>query len=235
MKKTLIFLAVFGALLLAAHPVVAATNDNFIPLTNIPAITDISNTSDLASFFNEVYKIAIGAAAGLAVLMIMYAGILWMTAGDNTENISKARSRITGAVFGLILILSPAIVFQIVNPNILNLQLGFQNVSVSPAPANSTVLTAGTTWESSASDATAVCKQQGGTPSTVSTANGISTIRCTPPADTDTCPASFPEGTTDIQSNQQACCSTTRQAGCTLNVGSRGQYSCTCTAPATTP
>ncbi len=65
----------------------------------------------------------IGVAAALAFLEIVWAGVTWMTAGDSTEQVSKARNKIQTAVLGLLLVLSPVIVFGIINPNVLSLNL----------------------------------------------------------------------------------------------------------------
>jgi hypothetical protein len=66
--------------------------------------------------------------------MIMYAGFLWMTASGNTGQVSEARSHIQNALFGLVLVLSPVIVFSFINPQILNLNFDFSKI----APSNGT-------------------------------------------------------------------------------------------------
>ncbi len=134
MKKYLILTAVSFFLFLGPHLAWAAdtTSTNFVPLTNIPAVTQIANDNNLGFFFNNLYKICIGAAATLAVFQLMLAGFTWMTAGGNSENVSKARSKIGNALFGLLLVLSPAIVFGIINPRILDLSLDFESLTSNP-------------------------------------------------------------------------------------------------------
>ena len=102
---------------------VFAQTSNFVSLTALPGVNTVSQTTDFISLFNNLYKVCIGAAAALAFIEIMWAGVSWMTAGDSTEQISGARKRITNAVFGLLLVLSPVIVFGIINPNVLSLNL----------------------------------------------------------------------------------------------------------------
>ncbi|OGL74358.1 hypothetical protein A3E39_03375 [Candidatus Uhrbacteria bacterium RIFCSPHIGHO2_12_FULL_60_25] len=50
----------------------------------------------------------IGAALGLVgvvlLVMLIYAGFLWMTAGGNTETVKKAQQQIKNAIIGLIII-----------------------------------------------------------------------------------------------------------------------------------
>jgi hypothetical protein len=103
-----------------------STGDNFVPLTSIPAIVSIgqaSDAADLAAFLNNIYKICIGIAATLAVLQIMRAGFMYM-GGDSITETKQARMMIYTSIGGLVLVLSPAIVFGILNPNILSLQIG---------------------------------------------------------------------------------------------------------------
>lgn len=95
----------------------------FVPLTNIPALADAGNAAKLPDFLNSLYKLAIGAAAVLAVLQIIRAGIMYM-GGDSVTEKKEAKSLITLSIGGLVLILSPVIVFSIINPKILDLQIG---------------------------------------------------------------------------------------------------------------
>ncbi|MCX6786220.1 MAG: pilin [Candidatus Kaiserbacteria bacterium] len=97
----------------------------FTALAPIPGLTDISNTavvdSDLlAHFFNNLYKYLIGLAAILAVIEIIWGGFEISTK-DSVSKQSDGRERITQAILGLVLVLSPVIVFSIINPSILNL------------------------------------------------------------------------------------------------------------------
>lgn len=147
MKKTLflalsVALVLFGTVLApsvvraAATPSSNATN-GFVPLTQIPAIRDIASTNGLPAFFDNLYKYCVGAASALALGMIMFGGVTWMMAGDNTESIGKAKKYIQNALFGLLLVLSPAIVFSIINPNVLSLQIAFNKL----APSNTNTST----------------------------------------------------------------------------------------------
>lgn len=101
----------------------------FCALAPIPGLTDPStsgsliNSNDLQSFFNNLYRYLIGISAILAVGMIMWAGAEISTNQGSLEKQLDARGKITSAIFGLILVLSPYLVFRIINPSILNLSL----------------------------------------------------------------------------------------------------------------
>lgn len=95
----------------------------FVPLTSIPGIAQAGNIDTLPEFLNNLYKLAIGAAAVLAVLQIVRAGIVYM-GGDSVTEKKEAKQLITYAIGGLVLVLSPVIVFSIINPDILSLKIG---------------------------------------------------------------------------------------------------------------
>lgn len=122
MKYFSFFLLLLGLPLLAL-----AQGSDFVPLTNIPAITEVGNaitTEDgLAQFLNNIYRLAIGIAAVVAVLQIMRAGIMYM-GGDSVTEKKEAKNLIALSIGGLILVLSPVVVFSIINPEILSLRIG---------------------------------------------------------------------------------------------------------------
>lgn len=72
----------------------AGLTENFKGNKNIPEL--IGNIVATALTF-----VAVG-----FFLLILYGGILWMTAAGNTENVDKAKSIFVAAVIGLIIVLS---------------------------------------------------------------------------------------------------------------------------------
>ena len=105
-------------------PTDTANGTTFVPLTQFPQITSLAQSNGFGDFVNTLYKICIGAGAVLAVIMIMVAGVQFMTSRGSVSSNEKAKSRIQNAILGLILVLAPTIVFGIINPSILNLNLG---------------------------------------------------------------------------------------------------------------
>lgn len=128
--KQLIFLSLLALLSFAPH----VFAQGFTALAPIPGLTDpttansILSSQSLSSFFNNLYKYLIGLAATLAVIEIIWAGI---EIAFNKEDVSKLmdnKGRIYNAIFGLILVLSPYLVFSIINPSILNLSLNLPKI-----------------------------------------------------------------------------------------------------------
>lgn len=113
------------ALLIAPQAFAA---DSFVPLTSIPGIDQVSDADSLAGFLNTLYKLAIGVASVLAVFQIIRGGIMYMLEGSVLEK-REAKHHIFTAVIGLVLVLSPALVFGIINPKILDLNIGVDQLT----------------------------------------------------------------------------------------------------------
>lgn len=129
----------FATLLLLPVFAFAQENTSFIPLTNTPFIEQAGNAVDLENFLNQMYRLCIGIAAVVAVLQIMRAGIMYM-GGDSITEKKEAKNLIALSIGGLILVLSPVIVFSIINPDILSLKIGgIENLRpASTTPATTT-------------------------------------------------------------------------------------------------
>lgn len=131
MKKALIVAFLFAALAAAPHAI-AQSQGTFVPLTNIPGLTDIQpDTGGLATFFNNLYKYLIGLSAALAVIMIIRGGLEYSTQ-DSVSSKEAGKEHIKQAILGLVLVLSPVLVFSIINPSILNLSINFQKLDNTP-------------------------------------------------------------------------------------------------------
>ena len=109
----------------APAPTASTESTGFVPLAPIPGLTDVGSnitSSTLAGFLNNLYLYLIGAAATLAVIMIIWGG-LEISTQDSISKQGAGRQKIQQAILGLVLVLSPVLVFSIINPSILNLSL----------------------------------------------------------------------------------------------------------------
>lgn len=114
----------------------AAGNDNsstgFVPLAAIPGLTDTQssvNAGSLAKFFNNLYKYLIGLAAVLAVIQVIRGGLEYATQ-DSVSSKDVGKQHIQQALFGLVLVLSPYLIFSIINPSILDLSLNLPTLKL---------------------------------------------------------------------------------------------------------
>lgn len=119
-----------------------------IPGLTSPEVTSVINSTSLANFFNNLYKYCIGLAATLAVIQIIWSGLdIAIFHKDAVSAIMDSKDKIYNAIYGLILVLSPVLVFSIINPSILNLSLNLPpiNLTTPPAPSNTVALPGGGT------------------------------------------------------------------------------------------
>ena len=136
-------------LLLLLIPTLAFADTSFVPLTNTPFIERAGNAVDLRNMLDQLYRLCIGVAAVVAVLQIMRAGVMYM-GGDSVTEKKEAKNLIALSIGGIILVLSPFIVFSVINPDILSLKIdGIEKlrsteVSTSTPTATTTLVLPGT-------------------------------------------------------------------------------------------
>ncbi len=209
----------FASFALPAVALAAADTSSlgFVPLTSIPGIESAGNAATLPDFLNNVYKLSIGLAAVLAVLQIIRAGIMYM-GGDSITEKKEARSLITLAIGGLVLVLSPVIVFSIINPKILDLKIdGLDTLATTDSTfTNNSQSNLWTDTSASRDAARTRCTADGGTPVFTCQVPGSGTARtvlateacksgedgitvCRAPKDSVTSGASCVEKYTNIQ------------------------------------
>lgn len=99
--------------------------NGFVPLTNIPGVTDTTNIGD---FFNAAFRLGLIVATILAVVMISLGGIEYMTTESITGK-SGAKDRIQDAVIGLLIALLIWIILNTINPNLLKFNFILQKNS----------------------------------------------------------------------------------------------------------
>ena len=134
--KKLIFVSAFFFLFSVAPHVFA---QGFVPLAPIPGLTEVgvvkmvNGSVDFGNFFNNLYKYCVGLAAALAVIMIIWGGLEYATQ-DVPGAKGAGKEKILNAIFGLVLVLSPVLVFSIINPRILNLSLNLPPLDLEYTP-----------------------------------------------------------------------------------------------------
>jgi Type IV secretion system pilin len=119
-----------AALGMLSFPFLALAQD-FVPLTSIPGIQEAASANSIGTFLNSLYRLCIGAAAVIAVLKIIQGGITYMM-GDSITEKRDAKHNISMAIFGLVLVLSPYLVFSIIDPRILRLDVDLSTLAPPP-------------------------------------------------------------------------------------------------------
>jgi hypothetical protein len=87
------------------------------------SIGGTSEVLGLPDYIMKIYVWAIRAIGALAVVVIMIAGFMWLTAAGNERTISDARARINAAITGLILASFSYTFLYIINPDLVRLKM----------------------------------------------------------------------------------------------------------------
>lgn len=98
MKRNVAGILMILTLLLVAAPALA---QDF----NLGDVNPISGVNDLDDVVNNVAKGLLGVAIPIAVLMYIYAGVLYITAGAKPQNVQKAKNVLLYTSIGLAIIL----------------------------------------------------------------------------------------------------------------------------------
>lgn len=104
----------------------SADNLGYTPLEPLPGME--GEGISLSGYLNRVFSLFIGICAVLAVLMIVISGFQYMTSGDSESARKEAKSRITGAIIGLLIALSSVLILETINPDLLNFDLKLKNI-----------------------------------------------------------------------------------------------------------
>ncbi len=72
------------------------------------------NVEDVPTLIARIIKGILGIVGSISLLMFIYGGITWMTAGGNEEKVKKAKSTISSAVLGLVVIFGAYSVLNLV-------------------------------------------------------------------------------------------------------------------------
>jgi len=82
------------------------------------ALKGVGTGSTIGNYIEAIYKYAIGIVGILATVVMMWGGVIWITAGGNTERISSAKSWISASLTGLVLALASYTILYTINPNL---------------------------------------------------------------------------------------------------------------------
>lgn len=109
-------LVVLSATALAVTTAPALAQTAAGQLTETGAAAGIGGTSDLIQIIGRIINIFLGLLGVIFLVLMLYAGYLWMTSAGDPEKVKKAQNTIKNAIIGLVIIASAwAIVSFILN------------------------------------------------------------------------------------------------------------------------
>jgi len=97
MKKIATFAGSLAALALSVSPAFAQFGLEYGTLTGL-------GTQDLRAGIMGIVNVLLGFLGIIAIVIILWGGFRWMTAGGNEEKVGEAKKIITAGIIGLIII-----------------------------------------------------------------------------------------------------------------------------------
>jgi hypothetical protein len=85
-------------------------------------MTGDGGTIYIGQYIQAIYKYGISIGAILATIVLMAAGIVWLTSGGSQGQVGKAKEMITGSLVGLFLLFGSWTILNIINPALVNLR-----------------------------------------------------------------------------------------------------------------
>ena len=67
---------------------------------------DVTGAEDLNSIIGTVINTVLGLLGVIFLILLVYAGFLWMTAAGNDDKVTKAKQILTTSIIGLVIVLA---------------------------------------------------------------------------------------------------------------------------------
>ena len=108
LKKTkLMFLIFLIGLFLVNFNVVLAFDSGLFDTANHAGITtaNISTNTSLAAIIGKIIGAFLSFLGVIFLVLVVYGGFMWMTAGGNTDQVTKARQVIINSAIGFLIVM----------------------------------------------------------------------------------------------------------------------------------
>jgi len=103
--------------------------DLLVNYPDIPGIdTPDTSGTPLSIFFNYAYSFAIFIGGALAFILLILAGIKYITSKGSPDKLTDARQQITASIIGLTIILGSYMILNTINPQLV--ELNFPSISI---------------------------------------------------------------------------------------------------------
>jgi hypothetical protein len=90
---------------------------------NVGSATGLG-TRDIRQTIGSIINVALSLLGIIVLVIIIYGGFLWMTAGGNDEKVGQAKQWIFGGIIGLVIILSAYAIASFVISNLVTATTG---------------------------------------------------------------------------------------------------------------
>lgn len=117
MIKKFFFSFLLGLLLLAPATTFAqfgGLDDSNGNLNDVASSGTLSTNGNLVDIIGGFIRVALSFLGLIFLILVLYAGFLWMTAGGNGDQIDKAKGLMINGVVGLVIIIASVAISQFV-------------------------------------------------------------------------------------------------------------------------
>jgi len=130
-KQLLLF--TFCFIVVAAGSQAFAQNNLEVTYPTIPRTgRPVSVTTPLSIYFKYIYNFSIIAAGFLTFILLVWGGVIYLFSSGKPTLMAKAKSQITNALLGMVIILSSYLILNTLNPRLLLFNLQLPDISLSP-------------------------------------------------------------------------------------------------------
>jgi len=130
-KTTVATLILSLGLIISTTAIVSAEGAETLPQTTNTTQTQQTPQKDLATYIHDSYLFIIGFASVLAVVMIIYGGVTYMTT-DAVYGKKEGIRIIKNALIGLLLVLGSYLILYTINPELVKLDTVLPKIQINP-------------------------------------------------------------------------------------------------------
>jgi hypothetical protein len=125
-NKAIVILTTFSALSLFF--LLFTDKASAVLLADLPGTKDADSNPGI--YLKAIYRLTIGIAGVLAVLMIVIGGLEYIASRGNPGLMGDAKKRIWAAIGGLLIALSAVLILRTINPKLVEFELGLDKINI---------------------------------------------------------------------------------------------------------
>jgi len=139
--KNFIFIILLIFIVFALSSQTALAQDRGRPLEvrypNVPSADLIpqETTTPVPEYVQYIYYFLLGLSGIIALGVLIYAGFQYFTSAGNPEKINEAKSRITAALLGLLILIGSYLILYSINPNLVSFNLPLLRPTIPGLPS----------------------------------------------------------------------------------------------------
>lgn len=85
-----------------------------VPPAQVRPLTDLGGAGGLSFFLSRIIELIYVVAGLLFVFMLVFSALQWITSGGEKEAVGKARSRLTYAIIGIVLLSLTFVILRVI-------------------------------------------------------------------------------------------------------------------------